>query len=379
MTDRRSFLALAGAAAGAAGLAHARSPEADERLFLDGLALPVGPAGRCDDARVGGPVVRWDPAAGLWRMWYYCRSNRFTAGMAPAFGSGDIATAVSPDGKRWQRIDGPLREGAVMVPSAAREAFDSTHLATGDVIRHGQEWLMVYHAGNHEIPQDTDPEYRFPGYVLRLGIARSTDGIHWSRMPGKASGGAIFEVPEGDVYAAFPNMLHDGKRFIVQYTTVDREGRWYRTRIISSTDLVDWKSEGDLAWEHDPLPFEGGGIITRDVVPNPLGNGPKWLMVYTAKDGRAETQARRSVAVAVSDDALSWRRLHDEPVFFVGRHGGWDSAGVANPRLVVTDRDLRIYYYGWSDKSFLGHPARGIGCAIAPGRDLRRFRRITAA
>jgi predicted GH43/DUF377 family glycosyl hydrolase len=114
-------------------------------------------------------------------------------------------------------------------------------------------------------------------------------------------------------------------------------------------------------------------------VPNPLGNGPKWLMVYTAKDGRAETQARRSVAVAVSDDALSWRRLHDEPVFFVGRHGGWDSAGVANPRLVVTDRDLRIYYYGWSDKSFLGHPARGIGCAIAPGRDLRRFRRITAA
>jgi hypothetical protein len=174
-------------------------------------------------------------------------------------------------------------------------------------------------------------------------------------------------------------MLHDGKRFIVQYTTVDREGRWYRTRIISSTDLVDWKSEGDLAWENDPLPFEGGGIITRDVVPNPLGNGPKWLMVYTAKDGRAETQARRSVAVAVSDDALSWRRLHDEPVFFVGRHGGWDSAGVANPRLVVTDKDMRIYYYGWSDKSFLGHPARGIGCAIAPGRDLRRFRRITAA
>ena len=47
MTDRRSFLALAGAAAGAAGFAHARSPEADERLFLDGLALPVGPAGRC--------------------------------------------------------------------------------------------------------------------------------------------------------------------------------------------------------------------------------------------------------------------------------------------------------------------------------------------
>ena len=391
MNTRRRFITLA-AAGGAAGLALSRFPDAlaagtaaaasavpaEDPLFLDGLSLPIGPAGRCDDARVGGPVVRWDPAIRQWRMWYYCRSNRFAAGMAPAFGSGDIATAVSPDGRRWQRVDGPLREGAVMIPAANRDAFDSTHVATGDVIRHGNEWIMLYHGGNHEVPQDTDPEYRFPGYRLRLGVARSTDGLNWTRARGKATGGAILEIPDGDVYAAFPNLLHDGRRFIAQYTTVDRLGRWYRTRLATSTNLVDWQDAGDLAWEHDPLPFEGGGVITRDVVPNPLPGGPKWLMVYTAKDGRAEANGRRSIAVAVSDDGMRWRRLYDEPVFFVGRHGGWDSAGAANPRLVVTDTDMRLYYYGWSDKSFVGHPARGIGCAFAPGRELRRFRRIAA-
>ncbi|MCC6172198.1 MAG: hypothetical protein IT481_09245 [Gammaproteobacteria bacterium] len=183
-------------------------------------------------------------------------------------------------------------------------------------------------------------------------------------------------MPEGDVYAGFLNFIHDGRRFILYYTTVDHEGRWYRTRVATSTDLVTWTPAGDLEWRHHPLPFEGGGVITRDVLRNPLAGGPRWLMVYTAKDGRAETGARRSIAVAVSDDALLWRRLHDQPVFQVGHSGAWDGGGTANPRLVATPRDLRLYYYGWSDPSHLAHPVRGIGCAIAPGRDLLGLRRI---
>jgi len=378
--QRREFIAAisATAAAGAAGVGEARSTDADEKLFTAGLSLPIGPAGRCDDARIGGPVVRWDEAIKQWRMWYYCRDTTFPAGLAPAFGSGSLATATSADGFKWTRVDGPLARGAIMVPSAVREDFDSMHLATGDVIRRGDEWLMVYHAGNYETPQGEglDAEYRFSGYVLRVGLARSRDGVNWTRIRGKASGGAILEVPEGDVYAAFPNFVDTGQRLLLQYTTVDREARWYRTRMAASTDLVNWESLGDLAWEDDPLPFEGGGMITRDVVRNPLVGGPRWLMVYTAKDGRAEANARRSVAVAVSEDGLSWGRLYDQSVLSVGRHGAWDSAGTANPRLVVTPRDMRIYYYGWSDKSHLAHPTRGIGCAVAAGRDFSRFRRV---
>ena len=249
--QRREFIAAisATAAAGAAGVGEARSTDADEKLFTAGLSLPIGPAGRCDDARIGGPVVRWDEAIKQWRMWYYCRDTTFPAGLAPAFGSGSLATATSADGFKWTRVDGPLARGAIMVPSAVREDFDSMHLATGDVIRRGDEWLMVYHAGNYETPQGEglDAEYRFSGYVLRVGLARSRDGVNWTRIRGKASGGAILEVPEGDVYAAFPNFVDTGQRLLLQYTTVDREARWYRTRMAASTDLVNWESLGDLA------------------------------------------------------------------------------------------------------------------------------------
>lgn len=74
-------------------------------------------------------------------------------------------------------------------------------------------------------------------------------------------------MPEGDVYAAFPNVIHDGRRFPLQYTTVDREARWYRTRMASATDFSHWEPLPDLQWENDPLPFQGAGMITHDVVP----------------------------------------------------------------------------------------------------------------
>ena len=103
-------------------------------------------------------------------------------------------------------------------------------------------------------------------------------------------------------------------------------------------------------------------------------------MVYTARDGRPETGERRSIGVAVSDDLICWRRLWREPVFTPGIRGAWDSAGVANPRLVITEREYRLYYYGWSNDSCLQHPRRGIGLAIS-SRDhglegLRAWRRV---
>lgn len=353
--------------------------DADERLFLDGLVLPPGPMGRCDDDRIGGPVVRWDDDLRLWRMWYYARDRSFPAQIAPAFGSGSLALAHSKDGFAWERIEGPEAKGAVMTPSAAPNAFDSTHVATGDVLRHEGEWLLAYHGGNHERPTDAAKLYLHPGYVLRIGFARSSDGLRWNRIPGPLPGGAFVEPGAGDVYVAFPSLVRDDARFLLYYTTVDKQGRYSRARVATSTDLRHWSAPGDLQWENDPLPFEGGGTVTRDIVRSPRPDLGRWLMTYTARDGRAETGERRSIGLAASDDARVWRRVVDEPIVTVGRRGNWDSAGVANPRLVITESDVRVYYYGWSDATYRGHPFRGIGCVVSRGRELRNFRRLPAS
>ena len=375
MIDRRHFLAGL-AALGSTPLARAQTLMPSERLFSAGLILPPGPAGRCDDDRIGGPVIRWDEAIGRWRMWYYGRDANFPADIAPTLGSGSITTAVSDDAIHWTRQDGPLAGGAVMRPSLNPDAFDSTHVATGDVIRHDGEWLMVYFGGNADMPTGTPELYRAKGLAMRIGFARSRDGLNWTRVPGNATGGAIIDILDGDLYSAFPSLVHDGKRFLVHYTTVDKLGRYWRSRIAMSADAASWQPLGDLQWDNEPALFESGGVITRCPMRNPLDDGASWLMLYTAKDGRAETLARRSIAAAVSDDAVTWRRLFDTPIFTVGPEGAWDHGGVAVPRLTVTDDGLLLHYYGWSDQTFAGHPARGIGCAVSAGHDLRAFRRV---
>ena len=378
MIPRREFVTGLGGLALSAGAPRLVRSETDG-IFRAGMVLSPGPEGRCDDARVGGPVVRWDASQQQWRMWYYCRSSRFPGDMAPEFGSGSIATAESTDGFRWQRVDGPLAEGAVFTPSENPGAFDTGHVATGDVVRDGDGWLMAYFAGNSEVPQGAKPMHTGKGYLLRIGVARSDDGMRWRRLPGPETGGAVIDVPAGDVYAAFPGVYRDGDRYLLYYTTVDKQARYWRQRIAVSSDGDSWASLGDMKWLDEPELFEGGGTITRDVMRNPFAEDPPWLMVYTAKDGRSESGARRSIGVAVSEDAITWRRLFRQPVFWVGREGAWDHGGVAVPRLVVTDEDVRLYYYGWSDQTYAGPAQRGIGCAVASLDEPWRFRRYPAA
>ncbi len=345
-------------------------------MFDRGLILSPSQSLRCDDFRIGGAVVRWDESASCWRMWYYCRSSVFPDTVAPAFGTGAIATAVSEDGVHWHREDGPLAGGAVFLPSDDPNAFDSTHVGTGDVIRHRDRWLMAYFGGNDEVPSGAKEMYTHPGYLCRLGLAESADGINWTRLPGQATGGAIAEVDKSSVYAAFPSLVVLDDGLMIHYTSVDKLGRYHSTKVLRSQNLESWQAAPDFTFERDALLHESAGIVNRDIVENPFGEHGRWLMVYTARDGRPETTERRSICAAYSDDLIAWRHHSPLPFFTVGTQGAWDSAGVATPKLVVTPEDFRLYYYGWSNSSHAGHPARGIGCAVSERRRLNAFRRV---
>ncbi len=265
-----------------------------------------------------------------------------------------------------------------MVTSDDASAFDTAHIATGDVIRHGDRWLMAYFGGNDEVPSDTPPTYLETGYRMRIGLAESPDGLNWRRIEGNARGGATIDVLDEDIYSAFPGLVETDDGLLIHYTSVDKRGRYWRSRLARAADGLRFEPLGDLEWTTRPALFESGGVITRDVVRNPLETGGRYLMLYTAKDGRAETNERRSISAAVSDDAIRWRRLYDAPIFTVGIEGAWDRAGVAVPRLTTTDDRWLLHYYGWSDETFAGHPQRGIGAAVAPPGDLRGFLRAAS-
>jgi predicted GH43/DUF377 family glycosyl hydrolase len=343
----------------------------DAPMRMDGFVLGPGPAGRCDDLRVGGAVVDHDIAGGLWRMWYYCRDRAFNPDAPPTLGSGRIALATSPDGVDWTRFDGPLTGGAVMEPSPDPADFDSVHIGLTDVSRGAGEWLMWYFGGDAAACDSGSHLGVVRGLGLRPGLARSDDGVHWRRAPGDAQGGALIDIDEGDVYAAWPNMVEDRGRWIMQYTAPAYGLKDYRTRAAVSTDGRRWTKLGVMLWADGARPWDCTGVITRQVLPNPLEDGARWLMIYTGTD----KDHRRSIAAAQSDDGLTWRHYGEGPIFGVGEADAWDSLGVAATRLVPAEGRLYLYYYGFQSLGDDGKP-RGIGLAISETGDLGGFRRI---
>jgi len=339
-----------------------------------GLVLEAGPPGRCDDFRLGGATVDHDPATGQWRMWYYCRDRAMAENGGaesegpvppPTLGTGRVALALSGDGAHWQRFDGPLAGGAVFAPASDPARFDSLHLGISDITATPNGWLMWYFAGDgaaRHSPVLGD----VVGLGLRPGLARSRDGIHWERLPGPEAGGALLPLPEADLYRAWPNAFHDGQRWIMQITQSTPELSHYHTTVWQSRDACDWQPCGPISFAGPPRDYDISGIVTRQVLANPLPGGRRFLMVYTG----ADAQKRRSIAAADSEDGLLWHRLYDGPVFGVGAPGAWDSLGVAATRLLAVGEQLYFYYYGFQT---LGNDAgrRGIGLATAPLGDLR--------
>ncbi len=333
-----------------------------------GLIFGTGPAGRCDDYRVGGAVVDHDAIGGQWRMWYYCRDATFDG--PSTLGTGRIAFATSRDGIDWNRVDGPLTRGAVFEPSGDPADFDSLHVGLTDVSRGAGEWLMWYFGGDAVI-RETRALGPVAGLGMRPGLARSADGIHWRRVRGAHPTGALFGWPEDRLYAAWPNVLHDGVRLILHYTAPTADLARFDTYVATSKNGILWRQHGLIEWADGAQAYDCGGIVTRQVMPNPLKGGRRFLMVYTATDAAH----RRSIAAAESDDGFRWCRLYGEPIFGVGAPGAWDELGVAATRLVVARDLLHLYYYGFQSLG-AGEGLRGIGLATAPFGDLRRLRRF---
>ena len=337
-----------------------------------GLILEPGPEGRCDDFRLGGAIVRPDPHSGFLHMWYYCRNTTFDG--PSTLGTGFIAHALSEDGFDWKRDDGSGPLKSVFAPSEKPDRFDTLHVGLTDVTRPGDEWLMWYFGGTHT-PQPIilgGLKLEVPGIGMSIGLASSPDGRDWKRIPGSAFNDAQIDHSAEAVYAAWPNVVHLPDRILMQYTSPTKDLSYFHTRVAQSDDGRNWHPLGDIQWAQEPSAHIAAGIVTRQIMENPIPGGRRYLMIFTAVDA----DHKRSIACADSDDALVWHELYGEPVFSVGANNAWDSLGVAANSMIVRNGHIHFYYYGFQS---LGddNGARGIGLATCPIGDLRQLERYT--
>lgn len=334
------------------------------------LGPSTGP--RCDDAAVGGGVPRWCSIRQKWIMWYYCRDKDFSIDVAPTLGSGRIAVALSDDALTWQRHDGPLFGGAVMEPSEKKSAFDSTHIGCLDAAFVDGKVYLAYLGGDHKRPEPINGSPMPKGLRMRSGLAKSEDGVTFTRVEGKGGDGAALDYL-GHTFTSWPSLMHDGRHFYMSFTHVDLPHFKFGSALARSADGHDWSVLGELQFVDGANPKDSSGMMTRQILPNPGIGAGKWLMVYTGLD---DTEAQsRSIMLAHGDDLLHWERISAEPILTSGDANAWDGGGVAAPQLVEHEGRWHLFYFGFPNSGVTG-VSKGIGLALCDDIATLTFKRV---
>jgi hypothetical protein len=153
-----------------------------------------------------------------------------------------------------------------------------------------------------------------------LGYATSPDGLVWTRWPGNplTTEGWVEDmsvVKDGDTYYMFA------------------EGRGDIAHLLTSTDRVTWREQGDL----DIRRVDG-----RPIAPGPRGTptvwieGDTWWLFYERED--------LAVFAATSKDLKVWTNVTDEPVLARGLDT-YDRYAVAVDQIIRHQGRYYAYYH----------------------------------
>ena len=231
-------------------------------------------------------VLRVD---GIYRMWYSGYGVD-----AKGIEAWRIHYATSNDGIHWTKH-------GVVLDCGGPESWESTGVAFPWVIRHQGLYLMWYggqRAGKYAI-----------------GLAKSWDGIHWTRS-------AANPVLTADHSIVDPSVIFDaaGKRFLMWVNTL---GDRYSCDLAFSSDGRRW-----ARYEHNPV-LKGGAPNEWDeagmYTVNVLRDGAGYKMWYAVGlNGRGA-----SLGLATSSDGIHWTKSPSNPftVGPIGSDDAWNAFG----------------------------------------------------
>jgi len=278
-----------------------------------GAVLDVGRPDSFDSGYAGFPTVHFDGT--LFRMWY---SSWDTPWPAP----GGIGLATSADGVNWTRAN----EGRPVLTVAAKGMFDAAQVIGPCVLFEDGKFMMWYGGMDGTLHDRTGIE--------RIGLATSTDGVHWTRAN---QGRPVLDV-------GLPGSYDDIQ---VAHPCVVREGGSYRTWYSAYSVKADHtfcvaRSRDGIHWER-----ENGGKPVTGLSPSRVTGaavcrlGDRYLMLFSGFSDRWGVHA------ATSADGIQWRMLYDADTivpFGVGTH--FDARQMHHPCLWMTDDRLRVWYSG---------------------------------
>ena len=243
--------------------------------------------------------------------------------------------------------------------------WDSERVSCPHVLRNpAGGWLMWYYGRDLSF----DREVTLPSG--RVGLAKSVDGIHWERIRGPLTGGAVFE-PDSDqtrfdsAHVGISDIHWRDNRYWMWYFGGDKMGQ--RAGFPLRPGLAI--SDDGINWERVPGPHRGAvldagasGEFDEFMVGWPQviqWDDGNWRMYYhTVQLGKGYF-----LCWAESPDGVLWekRGVVMEP----GPEGRFDDYGVSTRHMLKLNDTWTMFYEGCH---YTGHPIqvdRQIGVAIS--------------
>lgn len=223
-----------------------------------------------------------------------------------------LTACVSTGDSEWQL--GPFKKyegNPILTPQGstweAKDVFNPAAWTDGETV------YMLYRS------EDSTGIGEWNG-TSRIGLAESSDGIHFERHEEPVFGPEEeFELPGG---TEDPRIVKIEDTFYLTYTAYD--GETARLALASSSDLFNWERHGilfpDLEWS------KAGAIV-----PQPI-NGRYWMYFGDT-----------NIWAAWSEDMIRWTMI-EEPVM-QPREGMFDSRLIEpGPTPLITDDGILLLY-----------------------------------
>lgn len=254
-------------------------------------------------------------------------------------------------------FEGPIRHAPVH--------WESLHTFNpAAVVRDGKIYVL-YRA------EDNTGTMEIGGHTSRIGLAESSDGVHFTRRPAPV----FFPAEDSQKSREWPGGVEDPRvverpdgTYVMTYTQWNR--KIFSVGIAASKDLIHWKKYGPAFLDADGgkyahLRYKSAGIVTHLEDGRLIAakiQGKYWMYWGAGK-----------VGLATSEDLIHWTPITDKSGHFLivlsRRPGHFDSSfPEVGPPPVLTRNGIVVIYNGMN-APVGGDPALGAN-AYAAGQAL---------
>ena len=220
--------------------------------------------------------------------------------------------------------------------------WEALHTFNPAAVVRGGRIDVLYRAEDHT------GAMKIGGHTSRLGLASSTDGIHFTRY----SAPVFYPANDDQKTREWPGGTEDPRivqspdgTYVLTYTQWNRKS--YSVGIATSPDLLRWKKWGPAFAGAGPkyasLDYKSAGIVTelKDGILTAAKINGKYWMYWGEKE----------IQLATSPDLIHWTPVEDAQgnavVVLAKRSGHFDSGfPEVGPPPVLTDKGILLIYNG---------------------------------